>query len=64
MLSSKRILCMKIEGLIPFKSFIDQASASLYFLRVSSSFCSSGSINVAKIITGLAFSDSKKAYFK
>ena len=25
---------MQIEGLIPFKSFTDQAMASLYFLRI------------------------------
>ena len=53
-----------MEGLIHFKSSIDHAIASLYFLRVSSSFCSSGSVNAAEIITGFAFSGSKKAYFK
>ena len=53
-----------MEGPIPFKSFIDQAIAALYFLRVSSSLCSSGSVNVAEIITGFAFSGSKKTYFK
>ena len=47
-----------------FQSSIDQAIASLYFLRVSSIFCSSDSINAAKIITSFAFSGSKKAYFK
>ena len=55
---------MQIEGLNPFKSSIDQAIASLYFLRISSSFCSSSSVNVAEITTGFAFSSSKKAYFK
>ena len=55
---------MQIKGLIPFKSSIDQAIVSLYFLRVSSSFCSSGSINATEIITGFAFFGSKKAYFK
>ena len=62
-LSSKRILCMQMEGLIPFKSSIDQAIASLYFLIVSSSFCSSDSVNTTEIITGFALSGSKKAYF-
>ena len=38
-----------------FKSFIDLAIASLYFLRVSSSFCSSDSINATKIIIVLLF---------
>ena len=55
---------MQIEGLIPFKSSIDQAIASLYFLRISNSLCSSCSVNTADIITGFAFSGSKKAYFK
>ena len=51
---------MQIKGLIPFKSSIDQAIASLYLLRISSSLCSSSSVNAANIITGFAFSDSKK----
>ena len=55
---------MQIEGLIPFKFSIDQAIDSLYFLRISSSLCSSCSINATDIIIGLAFSGSKKAYFK
>ena len=55
---------MQIEGLIPFKSFINQAIASLYFLRISSSCCCSSSVNVIDIITGFSFSGSKKTYFK
>ena len=55
---------MQIEGLIPFKSSTDQAIASMYFLRISNSFCYSSSFNVAEIVTGFAFSGSKKAYFK
>ena len=55
---------MQIEGLIPFKSSIDQAIASLYFLRIFNSFSSSSSVNAAEITTGFAFSGSKKAYFK
>ena len=54
---------MQIEGLIPFKSSIDQAIASLYFPRISNNCCSSSSINAADIITSFAFSGSKKAYF-
>ena len=54
---------MQMEGWIPFKSSIDQVIASLYFLRVSSSFCSLYSVNAVQIITGFAFSGSKKAYF-
>ena len=45
---------MQMEGLIPFKFFIDQAISSLYFLRVSSSFYSSDSINAIEIITGFS----------
>ena len=55
---------MQIEALIPFKSSIVQEIASLYFLRISSSFCSSISVNATDIITGFAFLGSKKAYFK
>ena len=55
---------MKIEGLIPFKSSIDQEIASLYLMRISNSLCSSSSFNAANIITCFAFSGSKKAYFK
>ena len=54
---------MQIEGLIPFKSYIDQETASLYFLRISNSFYSPCSVRV-DIITGFACSGSKKAYFK
>ena len=52
-----------MEGLIPFKSSIEQAIASLYFLRVPSSFYFSDSINAVEIITGFALSSSNKAYF-
>ena len=54
---------MQMEGLIPFKSSIDQVIASVYFLRVSRSFYSSDSVNVVEIITGFAISGSKKTYF-
>ena len=55
---------MHIEGLIPFKSSIDQAITSLYFPRVSNSFCSSSLVSQVEIITGFPFSGRKKAYFK
>ena len=55
---------MQIEGLIPFKSSTDQAISFLYFLRISNSFYSSSSINVADIITCFSFSSAKKAYCK
>ena len=55
---------MQIEGLIPFKSSTDKAIASLYFLRISNSFCSSSTVNAVDIITGFAFSVPKKEYFK
>ena len=54
---------MQMKGLIPFKSSIDQAITSLYFMGVSSSLCSSDSVNLAEIIYGFALSGSKKAYF-
>ena len=53
-----------IEGLIPFKSYIDQAMAPLYFLRMSSSFCSLCFVKSADMITGLDFPASRKAYFR
>ena len=55
---------MEVEGLIPLRSSIDQAIASLYFLRIFNSLCSSFSVNAADIIIGFAFSGSKKAYFR
>ena len=55
---------MHIEGLIPFKSSTDQAMASLYFLRILSSFCSFSTIKSAAIITGCDFSAPKKENFK
>ena len=54
---------MQMEGLISFKSSIDHVIDSLYFLRVSSSFCSLDSVNAAEIITGFALSCSTEAYF-
>ena len=47
---------MKIEGLIPFKSSIDMAMASLYFMRILISLCSFSTIKTAAIITCCALS--------
>ena len=55
---------MQIEELVPFKSSIDQAIASLYFLRVSISFCSLSSVKLVAIIIGFDLSAPKKAYFR
>ena len=62
--SSKRILGIQIEGLIPFRSSIDYVIAFLQFLRISSSFCSSRSVNLDEMMIGFAFYCCKKAYFK
>ena len=51
-----------MEGLIRFKSSINEEIASVYFLRVSSCLCFSGSINATEIITSFSLSSSKKAY--
>ena len=55
---------MQIEGLIPFKSSIDKAITSLYFLRILTSFWSSSTIKSATMITSCAISAPKKEYFK
>ena len=52
---------MKIDGLIPFKSFTDQAIASFYFLRISTSFSSLSSVKLAAIITYFDLFAPKKA---
>ena len=55
---------MQIDGLILFKSSTNQAIASLYFLRISTSLCSLYSVKSVAIITGFDPSSPKKAYFK
>ena len=55
---------MEIEGLIPFKSSIDQAMASLYFHRILTSFYSFSTFKSVSMITGCAFSAHKKAYLR
>ena len=54
---------MQIDGLILFKSSIDQAIASLRFLRILISYYSFSSVKSAAINTGCALSAPKKAYF-
>ena len=55
---------MKIDGLIPLKSSIDQAMDFLYFMRIPISFISLSPVNSIAIITGLDISAPKKTYFK
>ena len=55
---------MQIEGLIPLKSSTDQAMASLYFLRICSSFCYFSFVKSAAMIIGCALFAPKKRYFK
>ena len=55
---------MKIKGLIPFKSSINQAMASLYFLRIMINFCSFSFIKPAAMIASNALLAPKKEYFK
>ena len=62
--SSKRILCMQIDGLILLKSSIDQAIASLCFLRISTTSFFFSIVKSATMIVGLDFSSPGKAYFK
>ena len=55
---------MQIEGLIPFKSSIDQVMPSLYFLRTPISFYFFSTVKSIAMITGCALLAPKKAYFK
>ena len=55
---------MQIEGLIPFKSSIDQAMVSLYFLRIFNNYTSFSFVKSATMITGYALLAPKKTYFK
>ena len=55
---------MQMEGLIPFKSSIDHAIASLYFMRILINFYFFSSIKSTTMIIGLDLSLSKKAYFR
>ena len=62
--SSISLLCMHIDGLIPFKSSIDQAMASLCCLRISTILCSFYEVKSTTMITGLDLSSLRKTYFK
>ena len=55
---------MQIEGVIPFKSSIDQAMAFLYFLRIMINLCSFSFIKLVAMIIGCALSTLTKTYFK
>ena len=55
---------MQIGGLIPFKSSIDQAMASLYFMRIPISFCSFSTVKSVAMITACALLALKKAYLQ
>ena len=55
---------MQIEGLVPFKSSIDQAMTSLYFMRTPVSFYSFSTVKSVAMITGYDLSAPKKAYFR
>ena len=61
---SNKILFIHMEGLIPFKSSIEQAMVPLYFLRIYNIFISLCFVKLVDIITSLDFSASRKAYFK
>ena len=53
---------MQIEGLIPFKSFTDEAMASLYFMRIPISFYYFSTVKLAAMITTCALPAPKKAF--
>ena len=55
---------MQIEGLSLFKSSIDQAMASLYFLRTLVNLWSFSIVKSAAMITGCALLAPKKAYLR
>ena len=55
---------MPIDGLVPFKSSIDQAMASLYFLIILISLCSFYTVKSISIMNGCDLSAPKKAYLK
>ena len=55
---------MQIEGLSLFKSSIDQAMASLYFLRTLINLWSFSIVKLATMIVGCALLAHKKAYLR
>ena len=62
--SSIRILCIQINGLIPFKSSIDQAMASLCFLRISTTFFFFSTVKFATKISGFDYFSPRNTNFK
>ena len=61
---SIKILCMQIEGLIPFMSYMDQENASKFFLRTSNSLVSISLSSSEEIIIGIVSSFPKNAYLR
>ena len=59
-----RILCIHIDGLISFRSSIDQAIASLFFQRISTTFCSFSVDKFVAIIISFDLSSSRNTYFR
>ena len=55
---------MQIEGLIPFKSYTDQAMTYLYFLRILINFYSFYSVKLVAMIIGWAISDPRNTCFR
>ena len=55
---------MQIDGLIPFKSSIDQVMDFLYFMIIPISFYSLSLVKSVAIITSFDLSTPKKAYFR
>lgn len=63
-LSSKWILCMTTEGLIPLMSSIDHPIASLCSFRTSSSFHSRASSRSEPMITGKDSEGPRNSYLR
>ena len=64
MLSSIKILCVQVEGLIPLVSEMVQPKAFLCSCKILSKFSSSTSLKELLIITEKVESWPKKAYLK
>ena len=61
-LTSKMILCMHIEGLIPLISAIDHPKVVLHSVNTSMSCCSWSAINLEEMMAGRVLLGPKKAY--
>ena len=64
MSSSRLMLCMQMDGLIPLRSEICHPKACLCFFSTSISIFSSSLCNVLLIMAGFSSSPSKKDIFK